>query len=191
MPGSFPAEHRVGGGEEPDVQNPGPARPRPWDQGQLQCRFTWTAAPLTMFIDKKYNKTPMFWDDIVFKHPEQIDNIPKNAIVMHWGYETEHRFERNCRLINEKGLKFYVCPGTSMWGSFTGRTNNMYFNITNAVESGCEHGAEGFLLTEWGDGGHPQFPCVTYLPLVLSVYTKPKFSNSINAFCIVFGLTFV
>lgn len=123
-------------------------------------------------IDKKYNKTPMFWDDIVFKHPEQIDNIPKNAIVMHWGYETEHRFERNCRLINEKGLKFYVCPGTSMWGSFTGRTNNMYFNITNAVESGCEHGAEGFLLTEWGDGGHPQFPCVTYLPLVLGGATS-------------------
>ncbi len=118
-------------------------------------------------IYEKYGKTPMFWDDIIFKHPEQLDNIPKNSVLMQWGYETEQKFERNCRLIKEKGLKFYVCPGTSMWGSFTGRTNNTYFNITNAVESGCEYGAEGFLLTEWGDGGHPQTPATTYLPLTL------------------------
>ena len=33
-------------------------------------------------VSKKYNKTPMFWDDIVFKHPEQLENIPKKVIVM-------------------------------------------------------------------------------------------------------------
>lgn len=114
----------------------------------------------------KYGKTPMFWDDIVFKHPEEIVNIPKNAIVMEWGYETEQHFDRNCRRLKKQGLRFYVCPGTSTWGSFTGRTNNMLANITDACETGAYYGAEGFLLTEWGDGGNPQFPAVTYLPLV-------------------------
>ena len=118
-------------------------------------------------VSEKYNKTPMFWDDIVFKHHEQLVNIPKNTIVMQWGYETEQHFDRNCRRLQEQGLKFYVCPGTSMWGSFTGRTNNALVNITSAAECGVYYGADGFLLTEWGDGGHPQFPSMTYFPLVL------------------------
>lgn len=117
-------------------------------------------------ISEKYNKTPMFWDDIVFKHPEQLPNIPKNAIVMEWGYETEQHFDRNCRRLKENGLRFYVCPGTSMWGSFTGRTNNAVLNMIMAAETGNYYGAEGFLLTEWGDGGHPQFPATSYFPLV-------------------------
>lgn len=118
-------------------------------------------------VSEKYHKTPMFWDDIVFKHPQQLDNIPKNAIVMQWGYESDHHFDRNCRRLNERGLKFYVCPGTSMWRSFTGRSNNAVTNIISAAECGVYYGAEGFLLTEWGDGGHPQFPAMTYFPLVL------------------------
>lgn len=118
-------------------------------------------------ILEKYKKRPMFWDDIIFKHPEQLANIPKEAVLMQWGYEAEHHFERNCQMIKEKGLKFYVCPGTSMWNSITGRSNNALVNITSAAECGAYYGAEGFLLTEWGDDGHPQCPFVSYLPLVL------------------------
>lgn len=118
-------------------------------------------------VTDKYGKAPMFWDDIIFKHPEQLENVPSNAIVMQWGYETEHHFDRNCRRISERGLRFYVCPGTSMWGSYTGRSNNSLLNITTAAECGDYYGAEGFLLTEWGDGGHPQFPATTYYPMVL------------------------
>lgn len=118
-------------------------------------------------ISNKYGKTPMFWDDIVFKHPEQLDFVPKDAILMQWGYETEHHFERNCQSIKDRGLRFYVCPGTSMWQSFVGRTNNVIFNITNSAESASYYGAEGFLLTEWGDCGHPQMASVTYFPIVL------------------------
>ena len=114
----------------------------------------------------KYGVVPMFWDDIVFKHPEQLDNIPDYAIVMEWGYETEQHFDRNCRRLQERNLRYYVCPGTSMWGTFTGRTNNAILNIGMAAETGVFYGAEGFLLTEWGDGGHPQFPSTAMFPLV-------------------------
>lgn len=129
---------------------------------------------------EKYGMTPMFFDDIVFKHPEQLANIPKNAIVMQWGYETEHHYDRNCRLLSEQGLKFYVCPGTSMWGSLTGRMNNMVVNITKAAENGAYYGAEGFLLTEWGDDGHPQMPYTTYLPLVVGGYASWNCGNHNN-----------
>lgn len=121
---------------------------------------------ICMLVSVKYKKTPMFWDDIVFKYPEQLKNIPRNAIVMEWGYETEQHFDRNCQRLNAHGMRFYVCPGTSMWNSYTGRTNNAITNISKAAETGNYYGAEGFLLTEWGDGGHPQFPATTYFPLV-------------------------
>ena len=118
-------------------------------------------------VTEKYHKAPMFYDDIIFKHPEQLENVPKNAIVMHWGYETEHHYDRNCRAIRDCGLRFYVCPGTSMWGSFIGRSNNSLLNITTAAECGAYYGAEGFLLTEWGDDGHPQFTSTTHFPVIL------------------------
>ena len=118
-------------------------------------------------VTEKYKKTPMFWDDIIFKHPEQIKNVPKNAIVMEWGYEQEHHFDRNCRTLKDNGLRFYVCPGSSGWGSITGRSDNALFNITAAAECGAYYGAEGFLLTEWGDDGCPQFNSITYIPLAI------------------------
>ena len=133
-------------------------------------------------VSTKYHMTPMFWDDIIFKHPEELDNIPKNAIVGQWGYEQEHQYDRNCRRISERGLRFYVCPGTSMWGSFTGRTDNAVFNIWNAAECGAYYGAEGFLLTEWGDDGFPQFTSTSYFPFVFGGAVSWNILNHSNEF---------
>lgn len=117
-------------------------------------------------IIEKYHKRPMFWADIVFLHPEQLQNIPNTSVVMDWGYESEYTFDRNCNTLKEKGLPFYVCPGTSMWNSYTGRSNNAAFNMHDAALNAQHYGAEGFLLTEWGDGGYPQFYATTYFPMV-------------------------
>ena len=137
------------------------------------CKRLGTGAVYTEYLNKvcelifkKYGRTPMFWDDIVFRHSEQLENIPKNAVVMDWGYEEQSPYERNCRRLAELKRRFYVCPGSSTWLTFTGRSHNAVLNISMAAEVGKYYGAEGFLLTEWGDGGHPQFPAVTYFPLV-------------------------
>ncbi len=129
--------------------------------------FTDYLRKICSLVTEKYNKIPMFWADVIFKHPEAIDNIPKNAVVMDWNYETENRFERHAIKLRELGLKFYFCAGSSMWGSFTGRTNNAMVNISTAAEVASTYGAEGILVTEWGDGGHPQSPSTSYLPFVV------------------------
>ncbi|MBE6644606.1 MAG: hypothetical protein E7612_04410 [Ruminococcaceae bacterium] len=118
-------------------------------------------------VKTKYKKTPMFWSDFIFRHPEQIVNVPEGSIFMDWCYETENLFERHAMKLRELGLRFYVCPGSSMWQSFTGRTNNAMVNITQAAEIAYTYGAEGFLLTEWGDFGHPQSPSTSYPPFVM------------------------
>ena len=137
------------------------------DERGVGAVYTEYLGKICSLVTEKYGKTPMFWDDIIFKHPEQLENVPANAIVMQWGYETEHHYDRNSRRISESGRRFYVCPGTSMWGSITGRSNNALLNITTAAECGAYYGAEGFLLTEWGDDGHPQFPETSLFPLTV------------------------
>ncbi|MBQ7499555.1 MAG: family 20 glycosylhydrolase [Clostridia bacterium] len=138
------------------------------DEKGVGAVYTDYLKKICSLVTEKYHKSPMFYDDIIFKHPEQLENVPKNAIVMHWGYETEHHYDRNCRAIRDCGLRFYVCPGTSMWGSFIGRSNNSLLNITTAAECGAYYGAEGFMLTEWGDDGHPQFTSTTHFPVILA-----------------------
>lgn len=116
-------------------------------------------------VNKNYNKKIMFWADIVFKHPEYIKELPKNVTFLEWGYETEHKFERHCKRLSELGFDFYVCPGTSSWGSVTGRTDNMIFNIQNAAQAGKKHGAKGFLLTDWQQNDGQSY-IISYIPFV-------------------------
>lgn len=104
-----------------------------------------------------------FWGDIIIKRPELIPELPADAIAMEWGYEHDHPFADNVAKFAAAGLRFYVCPGTSSWNSIGGRTENALLNIASAVRHGAEHRALGVLNTDWGDNGHLQPLCVSYV----------------------------
>jgi hypothetical protein len=104
-----------------------------------------------------------FWGDIILCEPELIPDLPKDAIALEWGYEADHPFAEDVRHFAEAGLDFYVCPGTSSWNSLAGRTENTLDNLMNAARNGYAAGAEGMLITDWGDHGHPQPLPVSYL----------------------------
>jgi len=99
----------------------------------------------------------MFWGDIIFQHPELIGRLPRDVIPLIWGYEADHPFAEQCAKLAEVGLTFYVCPGTSSWCSYAGRTRNSLANLRIAADCGRRHGAVGYLVTDWGDFGHPQY----------------------------------
>lgn len=107
-------------------------------------------------ILNKRGKTVMFWGDIIKNYPELVGQLPDDVIALLWGYEYDHPYNQECELFANKGVTFYVCPGTSTWDSFTGRSDNALINIKNALVNGKKHGAIGFLLTDWGDNGHHQ-----------------------------------
>ena len=102
------------------------------------------------------------WGDIIGKHPELLENMPKDITVLEWGYEAEHPFLKNTKRIDKAGLPFLVCPGTSSWMTLTGRTDNMLGNIENAIQSAVTNGGMGVLLTDWGVMGHWQYLPVSY-----------------------------
>ena len=106
---------------------------------------------------------PMFWGDIILKHPKLVERLPKDLIALDWGYEGNHPFAKETAKFRKAGLEFYVCPGTSSWNSLAGRVENMRENMAAAESAGKKNGAKGFLVTDWGDGGHWQ-PLAASLP---------------------------
>ncbi|HMO50193.1 MAG TPA: beta-N-acetylhexosaminidase [Kiritimatiellia bacterium] len=115
-------------------------------------------------------KTMMFWGDIILNYPELIPELERNAIALVWGYEADHPFDAQCRLFKEAGIPFWVCPGTSTWNSICGRFDNMIGNLQAAATAGRAHGAEGFLITEWGDNGHWQTKPFSRLALAAGAF---------------------
>ncbi len=113
-------------------------------------------------LAEKFGRRMMFWGDVLLEHPELLPQLPQQGIVLEWGYEADHPFGRDARLFQESGLDFYVCPGTSSWSSFGGRTTNALRNLASAARAGAEAGALGMLITDWGDHGHLQPPPIAW-----------------------------
>jgi hypothetical protein len=90
--------------------------------------------------------------------------IDCNVIALNWGYEANHPFDKEAAKFAQAKIPFYVCPGTSTWQTLIGRHDNAMANMRAAARAGHKHGALGYLITDWGDGGHPQPLAVSYLP---------------------------
>lgn len=113
----------------------------------------------------------MFWGDIILHRPELISELPEDVIALNWGYEADHEFGRQTAALHEAERRFVVCPGTSAWGSLFGRTTNMMGNIDNGHAAGERNGAYGYLLADWGDGGHPN-PWIVSVPALVYLSAK-------------------
>lgn len=116
---------------------------------------------------KGHDRKMMFWGDIILHHPELIKELPKDIIALEWGYEFDSRLDEESKKFAKSKIPFYICPGTSSWGTLVGRTDNAIANITLAAKSGLKNGAIGILNTDWGDCGHWQPLSVSYLPYMV------------------------
>lgn len=108
---------------------------------------------------KKHGKRMLMWSDMINVYPQLQKMLPKNAILLDWGYEDHYPFNIECSILKESGYDFWVCPGTSSWCSISGRTDNMIGNTNKALDCALKYGAKGIIATDWGDAGHWQtFP---------------------------------
>ncbi|MDX2117934.1 MAG: family 20 glycosylhydrolase [Planctomycetota bacterium] len=113
---------------------------------------------------------PMFWADIALGldrggNAADIANIPRDLIAVAWDYEPTAPFRRWCELLKKSTRdgserEVWLCPGSSSWRSFTGRTTERRGNIDRAIADGRATagggGASGILVGDWGDVGHRQ-----------------------------------
>jgi hypothetical protein len=140
----------------------------------------------------KRGKRMMFWGDIILKYPKLLPELASlgtpnsgsasssrlhklaerefgvpSLIALNWGYEANHPFEKEAAQFAKAKILFYICPGTSTWQTLIGRHNNALANLRAAAVAGKKFGAIGYLITDWGDGGHPQ-PLAMSWPMFLA-----------------------
>jgi hypothetical protein len=136
-----------------------------------------------------------FWGDMVRRDPALVARLPRSGLtVLTWNYEAPAQpgsgdlndliaglpelaaelalpddahigFASHARAFAETGFPFRVAPGTSSWNTLLGRWKNARANLLDAATTGVEMGADGVLITDWGDNGHFQPPLVSLLPL--------------------------
>ena len=121
-------------------------------------------------IKAAYGKKVMFWADMIYNYPQSYHMVPKDAIALEWGYDLiqSQRMTDHCITYKNAGVRYYVCPSVNTHGSLTSRMDVTTFNIRTSAELAVEYGAEGLLLTDWGDGGHPQSWVWSMTPIALS-----------------------
>lgn len=107
-------------------------------------------------ICRAHGLSPMFWADVASAHPEALDLLPDGMTALVWGYEPDSDFGDQLQLLNDRGCETWVCPGTSCWRTFAGRTSERHGNLLAASRAGTAAGCAGAMVTAWGDLGHRQ-----------------------------------
>jgi hypothetical protein len=110
---------------------------------------------LHQLVTERHGRRMMMWADMFWFHPELVTELPDDILFLEWWYEAKERYDSVEVLANAK-RRFLVCPGTSSWTAFFPRLDNAAENILGFVQAGIGAGAEGMLLTDWGDNGHYQ-----------------------------------
>lgn len=152
------------GGDEPWELGQGASQARVEREGKYAVYLDFLSRVCRLAVE--HGMEPMCWADVLLESPDSVQALPDGITPILWGYEVDHPFETQCKLLADLGRNFYVAPGDSTWTSHTGRGDVMIENIRAAAASGLKHGAVGFMLTHWGDGGHPQ-PWVVSLPAIV------------------------
>ena len=99
----------------------------------------------------------LMWGDIILQHPDHLREIPKDVIVLSWGYSAEPSFDRAILPFKQSGLEFIVCPGVSNWNRILPDFGTSEVNIHNFVRDGVKNRAIGMLNTTWNDDGETLF----------------------------------
>lgn len=104
-------------------------------------------------LKEKHGKRMMMWGDIILQHPDQLEQIPKDTLMLTWGYDARPSFEDQIIPFAKSGYEFFVCPGVNNWSRILPDFGVAITNIQHFVRDGVKHGAVGMLNTDWEDDG--------------------------------------
>ncbi|TAJ04420.1 hypothetical protein DMA11_23825 [Marinilabiliaceae bacterium JC017] len=108
-------------------------------------------------ILKKYDKRLMMWGDIAVNHQEIIEKLPRDLIILSWGYHAGESFDEAIMPFTKTGYEFMIAPGVSCWSDIYPKLNTAVINISNYVRDGFHHNALGMMNTCWDDDGENLF----------------------------------
>lgn len=100
---------------------------------------------------------PQFWGDIIWRHPETYERIPKGTVCLNWGYRPDQP-EDEIRALAEVGATQYTCSGVCAWKYLIPLYETAFLNNRAMSSHARKYKAIGQLNTDWGDWGHMSHP---------------------------------
>lgn len=126
------------------------------DKIGIACMYADYVTRLCRHLEDQ-GKQPMMWGDIALEHPEILNRLPEDVTLLNWQYDPQIT-EDKIKTVAESGARQIVCPAVWCWNALLPRIDDAWNNITRIARYGCRYGAEGMLITDWGDLGHINDP---------------------------------
>ena len=103
----------------------------------------------------------MVWGDIFVSHPELLVQVPEDVVIINWQYGTsklegEEYYAEKSKAIAGSGRPFFAATTTWSYARLFPELKTMEHNNRNFLNVAGRLGAQGALLTNWGDLGHIQ-----------------------------------
>jgi len=119
------------------------------------------------------NRRMMLWGDMFIHYPELLAQIPKDITIIAWQYgtsmqEPEQFYLDKTKVIADSGREFELATTTWSYARLFPELKTMEANNKNFLSAGKKLGAQGALLTNWGDLGHLQL--LGYLPVAIGYF---------------------
>jgi hexosaminidase len=105
-------------------------------------------------LSERHGKRLAIWSDIVLNHPETIEEVPRDVLLLNWEYAPDGPRIARSRELADAGLSFLACPGTHGWQSHGTRFDTAVANVARFAREARRRRADGLLNTDWGDYGH-------------------------------------
>jgi hypothetical protein len=118
-------------------------------------------------ICKKYNKHVMMYGDIILEHPEILDMIPRDIQIVDWDYGDKFNFS-HVKKFKDARFRFYVSPAVWNFTTTFPVMNMALANIEYFTKAGVDNGAEGMIVSQWGDYGAETFRELNLFPYAWS-----------------------
>ena len=120
---------------------------------------------------RKADRKVLMYGDIILRHPEILERIPKDIIIVDWHYWPTDSYP-SVKRFREAGFQVLVSPGIHNWRRPFPNLNSAWINIANFNRRGQEEGALGSILSNWGDYGGPNFRELNYLGYIYGSETS-------------------
>ena len=100
-------------------------------------------------------KKPVMWADIILKHPEAAEELPKETIFVDWNYGWKINHFGDIPALQEKGFSFWGSPAIRShpdnWYVTDWKTH--FKNQRDFIPYSRHAGYEGMVMTSWSTSG--------------------------------------
>ncbi|MBC5815910.1 MAG: family 20 glycosylhydrolase [Candidatus Eremiobacteraeota bacterium] len=104
----------------------------------------------------------MIWDDAIQKHPDVLQHIPKNTVIINWHYGNEKTFVPYIKTIASQEFSQMVAPGANNWNEIFPDLAAAIPNERRFINEGKAAHVFGLFQTVWHDDGESLYEATWY-----------------------------